>query len=90
VTYHFFQSGIKYFDIKKINYFLVDTLIFNTTQIKNSDSKWSDNEDEVNCDAMNTEEECSHTKIINQCDFGQRISLMHVYPQTLPYYNKKD
>jgi hypothetical protein len=51
---------------------LVDTLNSNTTQIKNSDGKWSDNEDEVNLDAMNTEEEYSHAKIINQCDFGQR------------------
>jgi hypothetical protein len=51
---------------------LVDTLNSNTTQIKNSDGKWSDDEDEVNFDAMNTEEEYSHAKIINQCDFGQR------------------
>ena len=56
----------------QVNYFLVDTLNSNTTQIKNSNSKWSDNEDEVNFDAMNTEEEYSHAKIINQCDFGQR------------------
>ncbi len=51
---------------------MVDTLNSNTTQIKNSDGKWSDDEDEVNFDAMNTEEEYSHAKIINQCDFGQR------------------
>ncbi len=51
---------------------MVDTLNSSTTQIKNSDCKWSDNEDEVNFDAMNTEEEYSHAKIINQCDFGQR------------------
>jgi hypothetical protein len=44
----------------------------NTTQIKNSDGGWSDNDDEVNFDAMNTEEEYSHAKIINQCDFWQR------------------
>jgi hypothetical protein len=59
------------FVIKKINNFLVDTLNSNTTQIKNSDGKWSDNEDEVNFDAMNTEEEYSHAAIVNQCDFGQ-------------------
>jgi hypothetical protein len=51
---------------------LVDTLNSNTTQIKNSDGKWSDDEDEVNFDAMNTEEEYSNAKVINQCDFGQR------------------
>ncbi len=51
---------------------MVDTLNSNTTQIKNSDSEWSDDENEVNFDAMNTEEEYSHAKIINQCDFGQR------------------
>jgi hypothetical protein len=51
---------------------LVDTLNSNTTQSKNSDREWSDDEDEVNFDAMNTEEEYSHAKIINQCDFGQR------------------
>ncbi len=51
---------------------MVDTLNSNTTQIKNSDGEWSDNEDEVNTDAMNTEEEYSHAKIINQCDFGQK------------------
>jgi hypothetical protein len=50
----------------------VDTLNSNTTQIKNSDSKWSEDEDEVNFDVMNTEEEYSHAKIINQCDFWQR------------------
>ncbi len=72
MKYHFFQSGIKCFVIKKINYFLVDTLNSNTTQIKNSDGKWSDNEDEVNFDAMHDEEEYSHAEIINQCDFGQR------------------
>jgi hypothetical protein len=51
---------------------LVDTLNSNTTQIKYSDSKWSDIKDEVNFDAMNTEEQYSNAKIINQCDFGQR------------------
>jgi hypothetical protein len=51
---------------------LVDTLNSNTTQIKNSDGKLGDNEDEANFDAMNTEEEYSHAKIINQHDFGQR------------------
>jgi hypothetical protein len=51
---------------------LVDTLNSNTTQIKNSDGEWSDDEDEVNFDDMNIEEESSHAKIINQCDFGQR------------------
>jgi hypothetical protein len=56
----------------QVNYFLVDTLNSNTTQIKNSDSEWSDNDDGVNFDAMNTEEEYSHADIINQCDFGQR------------------
>ncbi len=72
MKYFFFQSGIKCFVIKKIIYFLVDTLNSNTTQIKNSDGKWSDDEDEVNFDAMNTEEEYSPAEIINQCDFGQR------------------
>ncbi len=51
---------------------MVDTLNSNTTQIKNSDGEWSDDEDEVNFDDMNIEEESSHAKIINQCDFGQR------------------
>ncbi len=51
---------------------MVDTLNSNTTQIKNSDCELSNDEDEVNFDAMNTEEEYSHAKIINQCDFGQR------------------
>jgi hypothetical protein len=51
---------------------LVDTLNSNTTQIKKSDGEWSEDEDEVNFDAMNTEEEYSHAEIINQCDFGQR------------------
>ena len=51
---------------------MVDTLNSNTTQIKNSDGKLSGDEDGANFDAMNTEEEYSHAKIINQCDFGQR------------------
>ncbi len=46
---------------------MVDPLNSNTTQIKNSDNEWSDDEDEVNFDAMNTEEEYSNAKIINQC-----------------------
>jgi hypothetical protein len=37
----------------------------NTTQIKNSDGKLSGDEDGANFDAMNTEEEYSHAKIIN-------------------------
>jgi hypothetical protein len=69
----FLQSGIKCFVIKKIIYFLVDTLSSNTTQIKNNDGKWRGNIDEVNFDAMNTEEEYYHAEIINQCDFGQRL-----------------
>ncbi len=51
---------------------MVDTLNSNTTQIKNSDGEWSDNEDEVNFDTMNAEKEYSHAEITNQCDFGQR------------------
>jgi hypothetical protein len=51
---------------------LVDTLNSNKIQIKNRDGKWSDDEEKVNFDAMNTEEEYSHAEIINQCDFGQR------------------
>ncbi len=51
---------------------MVDTLNSNTTQIKNSEGEWSDDEDEVNFDAMITEEEYSDAKIINQCDFRQR------------------
>ncbi len=48
-----------------MNNFLVDTLNSNTTQIKNNEGEWSDDEDEVNFYAMNTEEEYSHAKIIN-------------------------
>ncbi len=62
---------------------MVDTFNSNTTQIKNSDGELSDDEDGVNLDAMNTEEEYSHAKIINQCDFGQRHLIdAHIFSNT--------